>query len=245
MKTSRVETYASDDCFRYFSFLRQQGEDESCKEASLEMVAGLSAFCGDWLVPLAVSLHVENRGPDDHFVFADDARPPARPFWFLRERGQRDELVPLRPFWRDAEERKVESLGAEELLVFVQESLDQPRTGELQTALSSLSVDALGIVIPEDVELDPKYAGQSITPVVANHRGRKMVLGPKLGYAGATPARLRAVDTYGTTTSIRFELCWDFWVEHPAGRAQLLSAVARLFARGRGWQLETGELPKL
>jgi hypothetical protein len=242
VKTSCVETQASDEWVQYFVLVRQEGEGESRHSAALEQVAALSALCGDWISPLAVSLRVESREPEDYY-FADEAHPPARRFWFLRQR-EWDERVSLRPYWNNPEERLVEAIGPAELSAFVREALAQPPPmASLKLALPELSVTALGISLPEGVELEPRYNGRPIRPALIRDGHRSLVLGPTSGVAAAMPARLSMNDQYGAAR-ISLELCWDLWREHPASRAQLRGALERVLSRGRGWQLERGELPQ-
>ena len=62
-----------------------------------------------------------------------------------------------------------------------------------------------------------------------------------MGQDQVRPSRVETTK-YGSMR-ISLELCWDFWREHPAGRAQLRAALERVLERGRGWKLEQGELP--
>jgi hypothetical protein len=122
------------------------------------------------------------------------------------------------------------------------EGLDQPPpAAPLEIALSSLTVNALGVALPEGVVLEPRYGGEIIRPLLVNDGQRSLVLCPTY-FAATTPMRLRSSDGLGTSR-LSLELCWDFWTKHPIGLAQVQSAVERVLARGRGWQLDNGELP--
>ncbi len=239
--TSLVTTLASDESIQDFVLARRQDEGESGHRAALEQVEAMLALCGDWLSPLAISLRVENREPDDYY-FADDAHPPRRQFWLLRQRAW-DERLSLRSYWQNPEERLVEAVGSAQLFACVEEALAQPPSeGSLKIAMPELSVTAVSIALPEGVELDPRYNGRPVHPVSIEDGRRVAVLGPTSGAAAGMPVRLNLTDQYGTSR-IALELCWDFWTKHPAGIAQLRSALDRVSARGRGWQLERGELP--
>jgi hypothetical protein len=238
---SLIESYASDESFQYISLIRQvDEEDESCRDAALELVAATSALCGDWISPLAVSLRVEVRNPED-FYFVDEKHPPARPAWFLRLR-EWDKRLSLSPDWIAPEERRADAIGSAELLAFVEEALDQrPAAMPREVALPELTVNALAITLPEGVELEPRYMGMPVHPVLKRDGQRSRALGPKNGVAGGMPARLRASNSNGLSR-LGISLCWDFWSVHPAGRAQVRAALDRVLGRGQGWQLEEGEL---
>jgi hypothetical protein len=241
---TRIETYASDEWVHSLSLVREDGDGECCRDTSLELVQATLALCRDWISPLAVSLRMESRDPNEHY-FVDDAHPPAHRFWFLRQRNLDENVLP-RPDWVNPEVRIVESIAPAELLAFVEEALNQsPSIESREIALPELSVNALGISLPEGVELEPLYDGRPVHPVVIHDGMRATVLGPKFGVVGATPARLRALSSQYGTASIKLELCWDFWTKHPAGREQLRNALERVLSRGRGWQLESGEMPRL
>lgn len=239
--TARVTTLASDESIQDFVFIRKQEHGESGSSAALEQLTAMLEFCGDWLTPLAVSLRVENREPDDYY-FADDAHPPLRQFWLLRRRVW-DERLSLRSYWRSPEERLVDVVGPAELLAFVEEALAQPPSEEaLKVALPELAVTAVSIALPEGLDLEPLYNGRPVHPASIQEGRRRSVLGPTSGAAAGMPVRLNVTDQYGASR-IALELCWDFWTKHPAGIAQLRSALERVSARGRGWQLERGAVP--
>jgi hypothetical protein len=52
---------------------------------------------------------------------------------------------------------------------------------------------------------------------------------------------LRASSDHGVTRIV-VELYWDFWREHPAGRAQVRAAIERVLSRGSNWQIGEGNL---
>lgn len=239
--TEQVQTLASDESLQDLVLVRQQHHDESGRSAALEQIAAMLALCGDWLTPLAVSLRVENREPDDYY-FADDAHPPPRQFWLLRRRVW-DERLSLRSYWHNPEERLVDAVGSAELMAFAEEALAQPPSeSALRAAMPELAVTAVSIALPEGMDLEPRYNGRPVHPVSIQEGQRRAVLGPTAGAAASMPVRLNVTDQYGTSR-IALELCWDFWTKHPAGIAQLRSALERVFARGRCWQLEREETP--
>ncbi len=240
--TMRIETYASDDWVLSFSIAREHAEGERCRETSLELVAATLSLCDDWISPLALSLRMESRDPSEEYS-TDDSHPPTHRSWFLRQRILDENLQP-RPDWIDPEIREVESVGTAELLAFVEEALSQnPPLESLEVALSELNVKAFSVSLPDGIELEPLYAGRPAHPVVVYAGSRTTVLGPKFASVGATPLRLWALSSQYGTSSIRMELCWDFWTKHPAGIAQLRRALEHVYARGRGWRLERGEIP--
>lgn len=240
--TMRIETYASDEWVLSLSLVREDGEDEPCRQTSLELVDALLALCGDWITLLAISLRMESRDPGDYY-FADDAHPPTYRSWFLRQHILDEDIQP-RPDWIDPELRVVESIGPSEVLVFVEEALNQkPPLDSLEIALTEVTVNALAVSLPEGVDLEPLYDQKPTHPVVVRRGTHLMVLSPKFGGVGTTPVRLRAISSQYGTASIKMELCWDFWTKHPAGVAQVRRGLDRVFARGRGWRLERGEIP--
>jgi hypothetical protein len=237
---SRFESYASDESLQHFYFAREPTAEESDRAAALELVAATSALMSDWIAPLAVSVRVESCDPS-HYYFEDDDHPPARPHWFLR-RHELDPRLFITEVWIDSEERRVAAIGGAELLSLVQEALAQPPPLEhLEVTLAEVVVKATEVALPEGIELALTYGGGPLKPVLVFDGKRWLALGPDHGPVGP-PARLRASNIHGRTT-IGLELCWDFWREHPAGRAQARAAIERVLARGRGWQLEMGELP--
>lgn len=240
--TMRIETYASDDWVLSFSLAREHAEGEHCRETSLELLNAMLSLCEKWIAPLAVNLRMESRDPDDDFSTVD-AHPPIHGSWFLRQRMLDENLQP-RATWSNPEVRVVESVDASTLSAFVEEALHQRAPLEsLEVALSEVSVDAFAVSLPDGVDLEPLYNGTPARPVVVRTGSQSTVLGPKFAGVGATPLRLRAINYQYGTSSIKMELCWDFWTKHPAGIAQLRSAIERVSARGRGWQLERGAVP--
>jgi hypothetical protein len=238
----RIETYASDEWIQTCTLVRETDEeDESCRAAALEIAAATSSLCGDWLLPLAVHVRVESRNPEDYY-FADDEHPPAFSHWSLRPTVW-DERLHYSPFWIDSQERRVASIGATALLAFVEEAVGQPpQVVPREIALAELSISALGVALPEGLELEPLYRRIPVVPIIEIHERRSLVIGPKSLTAGGLPMSLRATNKYGSMR-LNLELLWDFWIEHPAGQAQVRAAIDRVLARGRGWQVEKGLRP--
>lgn len=237
---SSFESNASESSLQRFSLFREEGEDESGRAGALELVAAIGSLCQEWISPLAVSLYVESRDPANFYV-ADGGLPPNLPAWFLRKRDL-DERLSVSPDWVSSQERQVEAIHDAQLRTFVEEALDQrPSAAHLETTFSSLTVNALAMVLPDDVELSLRYGGRSLNLALVRDRQRTLVLGPSDGPA-AMPATLSASKEH-TLTYLYFSLHWDLWVKHPGGRAQVRAAIERVLARGRGWQLEKGELP--
>ncbi len=242
--TKLIETYASDGWVLSFSLAREHAEGERCRETSLELVNATLSLCEGWISPLAVSLRMESRDPNEEYS-TDDSHPPTHRSWFLRQRNL-DENIQPRPDWIDPEVRIIESVESANLVAFVEEALSQkPPLESLEIALLELTLKAFAVSLPDGIELEPLYAGRPVHPIVVQRGARLTVLGPKFGGVGATPVRLRALSSQYGESSIRMELCWDFWTKHPAGIAQLRSALDRVFARDRGWHLERGEIPSL
>ena len=236
---ARVECNASDKVIQYVSFVRPGDDEGSCRAAAMDLVAAASALCGEWITPLAVTMRVESRNPEDYY-FADEEHPPTHPAWLLRLH-EWDERLSLHPDWIDPQERRVDAIGAAELLAFTEEAVDQrPPIQPREIALPELMVNALALALPEGIEIDPRYRGMPVNPVLERDGQRMLVLGPKVGIGGGMPALLSASNRNGTS-HLQLELCWDFWKAHPAGRAQLREAVERMLSHGRGWQLECYE----
>lgn len=235
---SRFDCQASSEWLQYFSFIREEAEDEDDRRAALELVAATIALCGDWISPLAVSLRVESCDPSSYY-FEDAAHPPARPAWFLR-RAEMDKRVVIGESWAGSVEKRVDVIDGAELATFTEEALSQPAPqAHLQVTLAELAIRATEIVLPDGVELALSYGGEPIEPVLIRDGQRLLAQGPDGGAIGP-PARLRAYNHHGTT-SLELELFWDFWQKHPAGRIQLRAAIDRVLGRQRGWKLEQGD----
>lgn len=242
MKTGQLETYASDEWVEFFLLARAHDDGESCQSSSLELIEAILLLCEEWIVPLGVGLRLESRDPQQA-CSTDDENPPARRFWLLRQR-EWDERIALRRYGADLEERTVESIGAAELRLFVAESLGSrsPVEGQ-EVAVAELVLSALRVGLPEGIVLAPLYDGRPARPVVVGDGRRSWILSPKSGGVATSPLRLRGGTSQYEESSIELEICWDFWTKHPAGIAQLRGAFDRVFARGRGWKLERGEIP--
>lgn len=239
MNRSRIETQAAEEWLQYLSLVREEPDGESCRDTALELTAAVAALCSGWIFPLAVSLRIEARNPEDYY-FADRENPPPRPYWFLRLH-EWDDRLSLSPDWVDPQERCVSAIGDVELQSFVKEALTQRLAVEpRELALPALTVNALAIVLPDGIALEPHYGRSPVSPILVDEGQHSLVLGPKLGIAGGMPARLRATNIHGTSR-LGLELLWDFWTVHPAGRAQVQAAIERVLARGGGWQLEKDE----
>jgi hypothetical protein len=235
----RIECYASDQALQTFILGREEAEEENDRAASLELIASVSALCGGWIDPQAVSLIVESCDPAS-FYSVDWDSPPTQAAWFLRLR-ELDARLFISPEYEHSRELQVDGITAAELRAFVDEALAQPPPTEtLEVALSALSVNAVAVALPEGVELALRYPGGPLSPVVTQDGPRLRVLGPDYGPIAA-PLRLRASNQHGLTR-LTLELCWDFWIEQPSGRAQVRAALERVLVRG-GWRLEHGELP--
>jgi len=236
----QVESYASDEPLLWFALSREGGEDEGERAAALELVAATSAFFGDWISPLAASVRVESCDPANYY-FEDSDHPPACPHWFLRRR-ELDERLFISEAWVDSQERRVDVIGAAELLALVEEALAQPPPVEhLEVALAEVLVRATEVALPDGIELSLRYAGGAIKPILVRNGERWLAQGPDYGPVGR-PAGLRASNDHGVTRMV-VELYWDFWREHPEGRAQVRAAIERVLGRGRDWQIAEGNLP--
>lgn len=242
MKTEQIETYASDEWVEFFLLVRAHDDGDSCQSSSLELVEAILLLCEEWIVPLGVGLRLESRDRQQAGA-TDDEHPPARRFWFLRQR-EWDERIALRRYAADGAEREVESIGAAELRAFVAEALgsSSPMEGQ-EVAVAELSLSALRVGLPEGIMLAPLYDGRPARPVVVGDSRRSSILSPKSGGVATSPLRLRGGTSQYEESSIELEICWDFWTKHPAGIAQLRRALDRVFARGRGWQLDRGKIP--
>lgn len=237
----RFESYASDHALQYFSFAREQEEDESEQASAQELVKAAVALMGDWIFPLTVDLRVETCDPSNYY-FEDSEHPPRYAAWFLR-RHQLDERLFISEMWEEAQERRVDFIGEEEIGALVEEALSQaPPLESLEVTLAELAVRSAAISLPLDVELALAYGGGPLKPVLVRDGDHQLAMGPDHGPVGP-PVRLRAHNAHGHTR-LQLELHWDFWREHPAGIAQARAAVERVLARGRGWQL-TKERPPL
>lgn len=231
-----VKTRAEDDWMKSFSFIREEPDGESCRDTALDLTAAVSALCHGWFTPLAVSLRIETRNPEDYY-FSDGENPPPNPYWFLRLH-EWDPRISLSPDWIDPQERRVSAIGDSELRAFTEEALAQRLPVEpRELALPELTVNALEISLPDGIELEPQYRGIPVRPLMVRDGQRSLILGPKFATAGGMPARLRATNGHGTSR-LSLEVLWDFWTVHPAGRAQVQAAMERVLARGNGWQLE-------
>ncbi len=232
-------SYASDQALQIFVLQREESEDEDDRAASLELVASLSALCDGWISPLAISLLVESCDPANFYTVDFDS-PAGKEAWFLRQRDL-DARLFISPNYEHANKLQVDGIGAAELRAFVEEALAQPPPAEnLVVTLASLSTDAVAVALPDGVELALRYPGGPLSPIVVQDGPRLRVLGPDYGPIAA-PLSLRASNQHGLT-ELTLELCWDFWIEQPIGRAQVRAALERVLARG-SWQLEHGELP--
>jgi hypothetical protein len=235
----RLDCYASDQALQTFTLSRDEAEDEDDRGAALELVGALGALCAGWIEPQAASLLVESCDPTS-FYLVDHEAPPAQPAWFLRRR-QLDPRLFVSPEHEAPREVLVEQIGAAALRAFVEQALAQPAAApERVVALASLSVDAVAVTLPDDVELALRYPGGPLSAIVTREGSHLRVLGPDAGPVAA-PLRLRASNQHGLVR-LTLELCWDFWIEQPIGRAQVRAALERVLSRG-GWRLEHGELP--
>lgn len=236
----RLDCYASDQALQTFTLSRDEGEDEDDRGAALELVGALSALCTGWIEPQAASVLVESCDPANFYV-VDPAAAPAQPAWFLR-RHQLDPRLIASPEHAAPREVQVEHIGAAELRAFVEQALAQPAAAaDRVVSLASLSVDAVAVTLPEDVELALRYPGGPLSALVVREGARLRVLGPDAGPVAA-PVRLRASNQHGLVR-LSLELCWDFWIEQPIGRAQVRAALERVLGRA-GWRLEHGALPE-
>jgi hypothetical protein len=237
---SPFEIHASDRSLQYFSFSREIEEGESERSAAVELLKAMAALMGQWISPLTVDIRVESCDPLNYYI-EDSDHPPAQAAWFLRCRNLDDRLN-IGEMWIDSEERQVDVIGEAEILAVFDEALAQPAPIEgLEVSLAELAVRSAAVALPSELEVTLSYAGGPLKPLFVRDGERQLALGPTGGPVGP-PARLRAYNTHGKT-SIQIELHWDLWREHPAGIAQARAAVERILARGRGWQLEEGELP--
>ncbi len=237
---SRFESYASEESLQHFFLGREQTEEESERAAALELVAATAVLMGDWISPLTVSARVESCDPS-HYYFEDLDHPPAQAAWFLR-RHELDPRLFITEVWVDSQERRVATIDAGNLSSLVEEALAQPPPLEhLEVTLAEIAVKATEVALPQGMTLALRDYRGPLNPVLIFNGESWLALGPDQGRV-SPPARLRAYNQHGRTT-ISLELCWDFWREHAAGRAQLRAALERVLERGRGWKLEQGELP--
>lgn len=236
----RIEAYASDESLQFFSFVREEAEDETDRAAALELVSAAVALCDDWIFPLTASVRVESCAPANHY-FDDLEHPPARPAWFLRQHGL-DERLYISPAWIDSQERCFDVIGGEEILAVVHEALAQPPPAEhLEVTLAELLIDATAVVMPQGADIALRYYRGPLQPLLLRDGEKLLALGPDHGPVGP-PASLRASNEHGRT-SLSLTLFWDLWTHHPDARAQARAALERVLSRGRGWRLEQGELP--
>lgn len=235
----RLNCYASDQALRTFTLARDEAEGEDDRGAALELVGALSALCEGWIEPQAASLLVESCDPSS-FYAVDHGAEPEQPAWFLRRRQLEPRLF-VSPAHEAAREVQVEQIGAAELRAFVEQALAQPAAAaDRVVSLASLSVDAVAVTLPEDVELALHYPGGPLSALAVRDGAQLRVLGPDAGPVAA-PVRLRAANHHGVVR-LTLELYWDFWIEQPIGRAQVRAALERVLGRG-GWAFEHGELP--
>lgn len=235
----RVETDASEEALQWLEFVREQPEEEDNCGAALELVAATFALCGDWITPLAVSFLIESSNPTI-FYTVDHDHPPSTPAWLLRCTKVDDGLSPVVADRKSPREKHVSEINELELCAFAKEALGQPPPGEhLELMLSTVTLRAFAVTLPGGIELAPRYGRDILNPLVVHEGDRARVLAPNHGPAWM-PMRVHA-SRENTLTHLTLELCWDFWLKNPAGLAQVREAVARVLARGRGWQLSEGE----
>lgn len=239
---ARVETYVSDEALLWFALAREQSEDASERDMAIELAVAISAFFADWISPLTVSVRVESCDPNRYY-FEDSKHPPAQEAWFLRRRDLDSRLF-IRHSWNNAREQIVGKIEAADLLGVVKEALSQPPPlPNLEVALAEVIVKASSVLLPEDVELVCNDGYKQVEPIFVREGKRLAAQGPDYNFYGA-PVALRASNLHGRT-EIVVQFCWDFWLKHPAGLAQVHEAVARVLGRGQGWQLSEGNLPPL
>jgi hypothetical protein len=236
----RIEVYASDESLQFFYLAREQAEDETDRAAAIELIDATVGLCGDWILPLTASVRVESCAPANYY-FDDLDSPPSRPSWFLRRR-ELDEQLYIVPAWINPQERRVETIGSQEIMSIVQEALAQPSPSDhLEVAFAELQINATAVVVPEGAEIALRYYRGPLQPLLRKDKERVIALGPDHGPVGP-PAQLRASNQHGIT-HLELSLFWDLWKDHPAGQAQVRAAIERVLDRGRGWRLDKGELP--
>jgi hypothetical protein len=198
----------------------------------------ISSYASDQALATFVLGRDEAEDDDPISFYVVDSE--AQPSWFLRQRV--DARLFVSPDYQGSQLRPVEAIGAAELLEVVTEALDQPPPGEHRTvALAVLSLNAVAVAVPDGLELTAHYPGGPLQPVVVAQGQERWALGPDHGPVGP-PLRVLARNDHGRTR-LTLELCWDLRCEHPAGRTQTRAALARVLARGRGWQTDQGALP--
>jgi hypothetical protein len=237
---NKVDSRASDESVLWVTLQRDQAEGQSIHAAVAELVEAIAAFLGDWISPLVVGVRVESCDPANYYL-PDDDNPPERPAWCLRRRLLDERLLIQAP-WIDSQERQADSIGAPELSSLVDEALAQPAPlPDREVTLVELLIPAVEVALPEGIELKLVADRTAISPVLIQHGTRRLAQGPDNNLIGP-PVAIRASNHYGSA-KIVIELFWDFWLEHPAGLAQVHAAVARVLARGHGWVVTEGNLP--
>ena len=218
---------ASDHTLRSVQLVREEPEDEDHVAATRELLAAISDLTHGWLEPLGVAIRVECRDPAD---FMQAAGAPDDPHVFLRVASWPAAVVENVGF-TGARVRDVPALDPPAIADAVAELASHACGEGLVTVFDQLVWTAVRarLPVPEAVALDGK------TPLdleLEQRDGAAWALGPTRGPHGA-PARLRASNEEGQAT-ILLSVQWGIWVDLPA---IVDEGIARVLARGRGWQL--------
>ncbi|MEJ7602667.1 MAG: hypothetical protein WKG01_32560 [Kofleriaceae bacterium] len=218
---------ASDHTLHSVQLIRDEAEDEDHVAATRELLAAITDLTAGWLEPLGVGIRVECRDPED-FMQASGA--PSDPHLFLRVADWPAAAVENVGF-TDARVREVPALEPSRIADAVAELTLRPCGPGLVTVFDQLLWTAVRARLPvaDAVALDGN------TPLVLSleqRDGATWAIGPTTGPHGA-PVRLRAINAEGKA-EITLAIQWSIWADLPA---IVDEGVARVLARGRGWQL--------
>jgi hypothetical protein len=229
------QIYASEHELASTALYRVEADDDDDRSATRELLAAVDDLARGWLVPLGIALSIDCCDPSAFDQASATIRPP-RPHWFLRVPDLPTGVVED-PAYRNPVIETAPQLDAVTIERWIERAVAQrcPSEGHF-AAFGEMTWTMLRARVPQVGEAKVTDGHGLIPSVFDSIDGELWAYGPALGNI-RSPAWLRAANYHGDT-KIHLRLFWDVHATWPAGRALVDAGVARVLARGRGWQTE-------
>jgi hypothetical protein len=230
-----LEVEANDDWLWSVQLRRLAADDEDDRAITLELLEAIDALAAGWLEPLVASFTVNCCNPDNFFEPSPEGLA-VRPNWSLVA-AELPANVKAPHVGGDAVQECIARLDRAALQAYLERALDQrcPVVGHV-TSLGSLTWTAVRARLPVRAQLVLRHGTHTLAPGTEQRNDGEWVSRPGLSAVGH-PAQILAYNEH-YAASITLSILWDLWFRHPAGRALVDAGIARVLARGRGWNIE-------